>query len=224
MKKDLKNIKAIIFDMDGVIVDSEPLHDEARQITCEKYGIKCPPRDPDWSNFKGKPVSEIFKYIVKEYNENDNLSIEELTDYKTKLFLKIASEKLQLIPGVMEFIKKCRGKYEKIALTTSARIEIKKMVFNKFDLDNYFDAVVTREEIKNGKPHPEPFLKTVSKINIPAENCLVIEDSDNGIISAKKAGCVTAGITTYFDKKKLKGAGADYVVDSFEELDKLINS
>ena len=222
MDKDLKNIKAIIFDMDGVIVDSEPLHDEARRITCEKYRIKCPPRETGHNNFRGKPVSEIFKYIVREYNKNDDISVDELADYKTKIFLEIASEKLQPIPGVLEFIKKCRDKYNKLALTTSAREEVKKLVFEKFDLSDYFDAIVTREEIKNGKPHPEPFLKTVSKIGVPAEDCLVIEDSYNGIISASKAGCVTMGITTYFNKEKLKDAGADYVVDSFIELSKLL--
>lgn len=132
--------------------------------------------------------------------------------------MKIASKKLQPILGVLDFIKKCRGRYKKLALTTSARLEVKELVFNKFNLNNYFDAIVTREKVENGKPHPEPFLKTVDKIGIPAENCLVIEDSDNGIVSAKKAGCVTVGITTYFDKKKLKSVGADYIVDSFAEL------
>jgi len=96
------------------------------------------------------------------------------------------------------------------------------MIFNKFNLSDYFDVIVTKEEIKNGKPHPEPFLKTASKIEILPENCLVIEDSDNGIIAAKKAGCLVIGITTSLSREKLQEVGADHVVDSFDELEKIL--
>jgi beta-phosphoglucomutase-like phosphatase (HAD superfamily) len=78
--------------------------------------------------------------------------------------------------------------------------------------------VITGDDIQHGKPHPEPYIKTIRALQLPAERCVVIEDSVYGIIAAKEAGCRVVGITTSFSEEKLLNAGADMVVNSFSSL------
>ncbi len=212
-------ISTLIFDMDGVIVDTEPIHVEAELLTCNNFGIEAPLSE--WENFKGRTAKDIFTYLRDNFG-NKEIDVNKLIDYKLKIYYQIAKEKARLIDGAFGFIKKAAEKYE-LALTTSSLKVLQELMFQKFSLDKFFNIIETGDEIINGKPDPEPYLKTVAKLKIPAETCLVIEDSDNGIISGKKAGCKVAGITTSFERKKLEKAGADYVVDSFQELANILN-
>jgi beta-phosphoglucomutase-like phosphatase (HAD superfamily) len=84
-------------------------------------------------------------------------------------------------------------------------------------------VLITGKDVVNGKPHPEPYLKAAERLGLLPQVCMVIEDSDNGIKSAKAAGCLAVGITTSFAKERLMQAGADYVVDSFSELASLLS-
>ena len=99
---------------------------------------------------------------------------------------------------------------------------MQELAFSQFGLSNYFDVVVTGNDITHGKPHPEPYLKTAEKIGYSPLQCLVIEDSTNGIRSAKAAGCRAVGIATSFSSDTLLAAGADVVVQSFAELGKIL--
>lgn len=218
----LKNIDAIIFDMDGVIVDSEPLHFELEQAACRDHGIQVPLSEWD-GRWHGTKVSYFFKYIINTYG-NGVFSVSDLLVYKNKMYLEIAPKKLKPIPGALEYIKKVKEREKKLALTTSSEKELQEMVFGKFNLHPYFNVIVTGDEIEKGKPDPEPYLKTVEKLGIPASQCLVIEDAVNGILSAKAAGCVTVGITTSFPAKSLHEAGADYVINTFYELSDIWNN
>lgn len=220
MKPTLKNIKAIIFDMDGVIVDSEPLHMESEKITLSDFQIEAP--HSEWDHFKGKTDRDMFGYIVNNFTDG-TVSVTELMAHRVKIYLQIAPKRLRMIPGALSFVKKIKQSDKKLALTTSSLKEPQGMAFDKFRLYPYFDIIVTGDEITKGKPDPEPYLKTVKKLGVPAKHCLVIEDSTNGIISAKAAGCIAVGITTSFPKERLQQAGADYVVDSFKELSYLFS-
>jgi len=218
----MKIPKAIIFDLDGVIIDSEPVHEEAERIICKKYNIKTPRFN--WKkNFKGKTAVDIFEYIIANFG-SDDISIPEIVADYRKIFLALAKEKIQPIPGALQFIKGAKPHVNKIGLTTSNDKEAQQMAFDKFQLHDYFDAIITSNDISQGKPHPEPYIKTAAKLQILPQNCLVIEDSDNGIISARNAGCITVGLTTTFPREKLLEVGADYIVDSFEELSATLRS
>ncbi len=103
-------------------------------------------------------------------------------------------------------------------MTTSSNKAVQKKVFEMFDLQPYFDVVITGDEIQNSKPHPEPYLKTIGSLNFAAHTCVVIEDSVSGIIAAKEAGCQVVGITTSFSREKLLDAGANIIVDNFSSL------
>lgn len=216
----LKTIDAIIFDMDGVLVDSEPVHIETEKITCRAYGIKVP--ESAWEGFKGTTDQDMFDYIVKNFTDG-KVSIDELVAHRAKTYLRVTPEKIQtMIPGALEFLKQVKEQRLKIALTTSSINEVQESIFDKFNLHAYFNVIVTADEIIKGKPDPEPYLKTVQKLQLPAGHCLVIEDSTNGILSAKAAGCIAAGITNSFSKERLCEAGADYVVNTFKELSHLL--
>ena len=214
-KEDMNDIHAIIFDMDGVIADSEHLHFEAEKAVLTQHGIEAP--WSEWYKFTGKPDQVIFQYLVDNFSDG-TYSVEYLLEEKYRIFPKILSEKLQPIPGSLDFIHWCREHFSKLALTTSSVKKIQQIIFDRFDLNMYFDIVVTEELIQHGKPHPEPYLKTVSALQLPARNCLVVEDSINGIKSAKEAGCPVAGITTSFSQEELQEAGADLVFDQFSSL------
>ena len=143
---------------------------------------------------------------------------EALIQAKYDIFLHILEEKVQPIPGVMEFLEWAKPRYEKLAVTTSSLRQIQETVFRALKLAPYFDVVVTGDCIQHSKPHPEPYLKTLDALGLKAEECLVVEDSLNGVKSAKGAGCNVAGITTSFSKAQLLECGADIIFDQYSEL------
>ena len=106
----------------------------------------------------------------------------------------------------------------KLGLTTSASRSTQELTFETFGFAPYFDAIVTGEDITKGKPDPEPYLTTARKLGIDAKDCIVIEDSINGVRSGHAAGCVVIAMTTTFPREALLEAGADHVIDSFSEL------
>ena len=206
--------------MDGVIVDSDRLHIQAERTSCDFFGINAPLSI--WDEFRGTNAKTFWTHLVNNYSPN-KIDLKKLTDYNYKIYLKLAEEKLELIAGSLDFIKLVREKYNKLAVATSGAKVSQEMVFNKFGLHDYFDFVLTGDQVEHGKPHPEPYSRTVEMLSLEPHECIVIEDSDNGIISAKAAGCVAIGITTTFDKNKLIEAGADHVVNEFKELYDLMN-
>lgn len=209
-----EHMQALIFDMDGVLIDSEPLQVEAERWVCKKYGLDVPLGE--WRHFKGKTNKDIFQYIADRYAVG-SIPVAELIAAKQAYYLGTAPERMELIPGAREFLRAARKKVPKIGLVTSSGREVQRAVFDKFDLHEYFDTVTTGDEITNGKPHPEPYIATLRKLAVSPSGTFVIEDSDNGIASAKAAGCAVVGITTSFPEGILREAGADFVIGSYDE-------
>lgn len=217
---DVSKIKAIIFDMDGVIVDSEPIHEKAEVQVCREFGMEVSKKE--WDGFRGKKLEDIFSYANKKYGTG-NEPIEKMIERKIEVYLAQALKEMQLVPGVLEFLEKLEAEQKyRYALTTSGRKVQQDKILSKFGLENFFEIMVTADDVSNGKPHPEPYLITVEKLGELPENCLVIEDSDNGIISAKAAGCMACGIVGTFSQNKLESAGADMVVPNFYKLKEVL--
>lgn len=217
---DIKKIKAIIFDMDGVLVDSEPIQAKAIMEVCREFGMEVSESECD--DFRGRKMEDIFFYAGKKYGI-ENVPIGEMVKRKIEFYLEFALQDVKLVAGVREFLDKLKKtqKY-RFALTTSGRKIQQDQILAKYQLENFFETMVTSDDVKNGKPHPEPYILTVEKLNEEPGVCLVIEDSDNGIISAKAAGCQTCGITTTFPEDRLKPAGAEIIVSDFYELAKIL--
>ncbi len=212
--------QAVIFDMDGVIIDSEPLHIQVEQETCQHFHLAAP--ESLWDGrFQGRTDLVLFEYIVANFGDG-SITTEQLLAYKRDAYIQTALQQVQLFSGLLPFLITARSKFSKVALTTSTVAALQQKIFEKFDLGKFFDVIVTGDQITYGKPDPEPYLLTVQKLQVPAAQCIVLEDALNGIISAKKAGCATVGITNSFSWKKLQEAGADFVVENYEQILEII--
>jgi HAD superfamily hydrolase (TIGR01509 family) len=207
-------MKSFIFDLDGVVIDSEALHRETEQAACNYYGLAVPVAE--WANFSGKKYPDIFSYLIENY-ATQPVEVTDLIALKQRFYLELAAEKLKLIHGAREFLEHVRGAVSRVGLATSSGPLTQRFAFAKFGLHHYFDAVSTGDEVKHGKPHPEIYHLTMERLGAIPEHTYVIEDSDNGIKAAKAAGATVIGLTTSFSEDRLYSAGADHVFHSFED-------
>ncbi|WP_435578488.1 HAD family hydrolase [Gilvibacter sp.] len=212
----MKNAKAVLFDMDGVIIDSEPLHHEAYFKMFEKVGIEV--SDELYESFTGRSTKEISDELVAQFNTAE--SAEELTRLKRMYFYELFdySPNLQLIDGVRDAMIRFHEARLKLVVASSASMENIKRVFNRFELDQYFVGKISGADLPKSKPHPEIFQKAAQMAGHKPEDCFVIEDATNGIKAAK-----AAGIYCYaFNSTHSTGQDyrlADRVITSFSEID-----
>ncbi len=214
----------LLLDMDGVIVDSEPIHARAGAIALQRCQISLD-LAPLALQFKGRTDQDMFEYLVEHLTATPpaerSLLVQRLIEEKAKAFGELLGE-VSLVPGVLEFLELSRRRFFALALTTSATRRDQEQIFQRFNLHRWFDAVVAAEDIQRAKPDPEPYLKTAAKVGLDPKLCWVVEDSLHGIRAAKGAGCWAVGLTTAFTAEELHQAGADAVVDSFAELAELL--
>ncbi|MDB5049017.1 MAG: hypothetical protein JWO30_2088 [Fibrobacteres bacterium] len=214
----MKAFRALIFDLDGVIIDTEPKHKEAKRQAFARYGLAVP--EHLYADFRGRSDQDMARHVVREFGPA-GLSWAEVLELKHRIFSSL-EDTIEPVAGALEFIRAARGRFEKLAVATSATERNQRYAFDRFALSPFFDAVVNAGDITHAKPHPEAYATAVAKLGLPAAACLVIEDSKNGIVSAKGAGCKVAAITTSFTHTELMDAEADYLVNGFAELARLL--
>ena len=207
-------LKAVLFDLDGVIIDSEPLHVKALQVACAHYGFKLLPEDI--VRFKGLTEARVARHFIDAQTKTPP-TCEDFIAYKSAIYTRLVADELTIFDGVLDFMNLCRAQSWRIGLTTSALPENAASVLRKFHLARYFDVMVTGGDVEHGKPHPEPYLKTAQRLGVSPQDCLVIEDSLNGVRSGKSAGCRVLALTTSFTRHELEHVEADLIVDSFAE-------
>lgn len=206
--------RALIFDLDGVIVDTEPLHLRAKLLAFERHGIRVP--DGFFDEFTGRSDRDVAEHAVARHGDG-RASAAEVVAAKHAIFAGLRAE-MTAVPGALAFLAAVRPKYGQLALTTSATRENQRFAFARFALAPFFDVVVTAEDIARTKPDPEPYRVTVERLERAPGECLVIEDSLNGVLSAKAAGCAVAALTTSFPEAALAAAKPDWIVGSFDAL------
>lgn len=205
-------IKAVIFDMNGVISNDEKLHKKAYQQVLSKYDVDL--NDEKYEEqFMGSPNMQNFKKIVDEYNMS--VSPQQLNDEKSELYMELAQQELEPVKGVIEAVEKFSKKYI-LGLVSSSYAKEVEMVLNKFAIKKYFSALVTADDVSKGKPDPEPYLLVAEKLNIKPENCVVFEDSLNGIKAAKTAGMKVISLSTTYSWEDLSNSSADMIIDNFD--------
>ena len=210
----LARLEAVALDMDGVLIDSEPLHEESLDILFHELGISVPMSVIN--GFKGKTETEVFLDVIGRFGLEE-IDPFDLIRRKHDIFGNLI-HKLRLVPGVVDFVAFARRSGWTVALTTSAQKASQTRAFDRFRLGGLFAVIVTAEDVSLSKPDPQPYTITAERLKVDPEKCLVVEDSVNGVLSAARAGCTVAGITTTFPAEALSGAGAHLVVESFEEL------
>ncbi|MBU1120738.1 HAD family phosphatase [Candidatus Micrarchaeota archaeon] len=180
----------MIFDMDGVISDSEEMHLKAEEIVLKEIGIEL--SFDEMKDYAGVVVKDFFKEMLEKYKVK-GVTPEELLEKKDEFFFPMLEE-VKPIKGSIELLKELKGKGMKTALATSSRKKVADFILKKFNLEKEFNAVVNGEDVIHSKPHPEPFLLAAKKMKVNPEECLVIEDSEKGVIGAKKAGMKCIGL------------------------------
>jgi beta-phosphoglucomutase len=210
----MQQIQAIIFDLDGVIIDSEALHNAAVAAAVAQHGVTVP--DALFDEFMGTPDEVLLDHINRHYLAGRSAVTTLLAD-KQAAYLQVADQ-VQAIPGAVDFIQRTRPYFQAFALATSSLRHNQALAFDRFDLHRFFDVVVTAEDVTRTKPAPEPYQRAVARLGFPAAACVVIEDSVNGIRAGKGAGCPVIGLTTTYPAVHLAAAGADLVCASFDAI------
>lgn len=214
----MTEFKYFLFDMDGVVIDSEKLHLKAMDQSLVKHNIAYDRSILD--DFVGRSDESFFQYI----NDNFDSSIEIEVLIKDKnIFFEVLLKELEYVEGFTDFIQLTKqNNIQSGLVTSSSRFSIAK-IDEVLNMTPYFDVIVSEEDTDKHKPMPDPFILGLTRLNADNSKTLVIEDSVNGIISGKAAGCVVAGLTTSFNAQILLDAGADIIADSFSELQRKIN-
>jgi len=197
--------------MDGVLVDSEPLHKRAKEMAFREFGIEFPALTYD--QYKGRPDATMFQEVLAGKSVDE---IAEVLHRKHQWFEKIEHE-LQAIPGAADFVRWASTHY-RLAVATSATPRNRAAALAILGIGGCFEAIVDTARFQRPKPDPEIFLVAMRDLGVRAADCWIIEDSLAGIQAAKAAGSFTVGITTTFDAKSLTAAGADLIVESFTQL------
>ena len=201
--------------MDGVLVDSEPLHEKAQDIVCRQFGLDVP--ETVTPTFKGWTEDRVYEYIAEHFGTGST-TVENLVKAKHAAFASLSDE-LQLIPGALNLVQLLHELDRPLGLVTSATKADQERAFTKFGLTAYFSSVTTIEDVRLPKPDPQPYLIAAARLGMPAEKCIVIEDSKYGILSALRAGCHVLGLTTTFPHQTLQDIGAHAVFQSIAEIE-----
>lgn len=213
--------QAVIFDMDGVLVDTEPIWQEVEMLAFRKAGILL--NHDLVQETLGLSTDDSIEYWYKKF-PHASLPKRELKQIGLDMVREIMSNKVELKPGVMRALDICKRHKLKIALASSTPIDIIGLVLNKCKIKGFFDVIHSAETEKFAKPHPAVYITTVEKLKMSPLDCIAIEDTVTGIIAAKAARlkCIAIPDKTLIDDRRL--GIADLVLSSMKEFnDNVLN-
>ncbi|MBD3202686.1 HAD-IA family hydrolase [Candidatus Woesearchaeota archaeon] len=210
-----KEIDVVIFDMDGTLIDSIPLHKKTYEEIFEEMDI--PFTLDKFEEINGRDIRKSFEYIKENYGGEFDVS--KAYEKKKKANIEI-SENADLFPQTKEILEKLKKSGYRLILATSATQKEAQNVIKRFELGGIFECATTADDIKKSKPHPSVFEECIDALNLDNKKSLVIEDSPRGIEAAKRAGMKVAAVATTHNKEQLREA--DYILDSIKEIEKLL--
>ncbi|HRH47225.1 MAG TPA: HAD family phosphatase [Panacibacter sp.] len=205
---------AIIFDLDGTLIDNNAYHIEAWKVFFKKIGR--PWSDEEYkTQFNGKVNRDIFNYIFNR--QLPAAELQEYTNEKEALYRELYAPDIVAIPGLLNFLNAMQDANIRMAIATSGiKVNIKFM-FDHLPVQRYFEKVVDSDYVIKGKPDPEIFLTAASFVGAEPQYCIAFEDSVAGVRSAKAAGMKVAALTTTHTKEDLREA--DLVIKDYTEVD-----
>ncbi|MDP5272837.1 HAD family hydrolase [Chengkuizengella axinellae] len=206
-------MEAVIFDMDGVIIDSHTVTYQLLSDTANQYGCNLTPdKIKGWGSLSAR---QFWKRIKDEYHLEQSLS-ELIESYDVEKEIQYY-EHIGLIPGFKEVLEQLNKSNIKTAIATSANKRRMNAVVDIFELRTLFDAFVCDDEVINSKPDPSIFIRVAQKLKVAPEKCLVVEDSENGKIAAQKAGMKCLGFKGLPHVNE-NMEGSDLMIRDFKEL------
>jgi HAD superfamily hydrolase (TIGR01549 family) len=206
--------KVIIFDMDGVLIDSEPAYLEMNKSLFTELGIEM--NSGEYEKFVGMDSYKMWSLIKSKYNLSQSTDELRLTEKNLMKDVLNSPAVSQTINGIPELLQLFREKKYLMSLASSSSAENIQLIVSKLNLSEYFDFIVSGEEVKNGKPAPDIFLKVSQELNVPLHYCFVIEDSSNGVKAAMSAGMHCIGFKNNGSNNQ-DISNADLILDSFSE-------
>ncbi|HEX8427095.1 HAD-IA family hydrolase [Hymenobacter sp.] len=209
-------IRTVIFDMDGVLVDTEPLHHDAFFRHFTELGVTVSPEE--YGTFLGASTRNVYQQVKERFKLPQDL--DELMDRKRELFAKAFNEskELDLIPGARQLVEDLHEHGVPLVVASSASRGTIDRVFTRFALYPFFAHIVSGEDFTKSKPDPAIFLRAAELTSTPPTECLVVEDAANGVAAAKAAGMYCIG----YSSEHSQGQDlhhADRVVSNLAELD-----
>jgi HAD superfamily hydrolase (TIGR01509 family) len=211
-----KHMQAVVFDMDGVLCESEPFIAEAAcRMFAETYGVRVVPED--FRPFVGTGEDRFLSGVAEKFGVALTLPRDKHRTYD--IYLEIIRGRLQPVRGAKEFIATCRQHGLKLAVATSA--DRVKMNGNLREIGlppEIFEACVTGDDIQRKKPDPQIFQVAAGRLGVRPQECLVVEDAVSGVQAAKAAGMLCLALTTSFDAATLSAVGADQTAACFNEV------
>lgn len=216
IKNFLENKKAILFDLDGTLVDSMWMWKAIDIEFLGAYGYECP--DDIQRAIEGMSFSETAVYFKERFDLP--LSLDEIKAIWVKMSIDKYRHEVPLKPGVLEFLKYCKGNGIRTGIGTSNGSEIVDAVLTSLKVKEYFDVVVTACEVAHGKPEPDIYLEVAKRLGVKPEDCLVFEDIPAGIMAGKAAGMPVIAVEDDFSEELMdeKRALADAVIADYREL------
>lgn len=210
-------LKAVIFDMDGVMIDSEPVHQEANKRVMKELGLSF--EESYYAQFVGSTTDHMWDKMIQDFSLSQ--TPEQLMEMSSRHVAEINGEDgYPEIPGVSQLIRKLSGENLKLAVASSSGKKRIQYILDCMKLQSEFDGIVSGIEAKNPKPAPDTFLKAAELLQVQPSECLVIEDSWNGMKAAKAAGMVCLGYEnpeSVMDRQNMEYA--DYIAQGFEDID-----
>jgi HAD superfamily hydrolase (TIGR01509 family) len=209
-------VQAVVFDMDGVLIDSEPFWREAEIETFGRCGLRL--TDADCVRTTGMRIQDVARYWFERspWNGPDPDAVAE--DILLGVIRRVG-ERGSAMPGVGPVIARCRTRGLRLALATSSAVRLIDAVLVRLDLRNSFEVICSAENGMRGKPHPDVYLCAAAKLGLPPGACLAVEDSIAGVEAAKAAGmtCIAVPLPELRDDPRYRAA--DVVIESLLELD-----
>lgn len=211
--------EALIFDMDGILINSEPLHERAKREALLEVGIMVP--ESLFASYTGCSDKAMIYEVAAGHGLNEQRSAE-ILDRKHRIYESL-EHTLCPVSGAIEFVHWAKSRY-RLALATSATSRNRETTLKSLQIESMFEVAVDSASFSQPKPSPEVFQIALERLGLAPTACLVIEDAVNGIVAARAAGCFSAGLTTSFSEASLREAGADIVVGSYSELKTLLTA
>ncbi len=202
---------AFIFDMDGVIVDSNPTHKIALKQFCEKHGYHLSETDLR-EKIYGRTNRD---WLLNLFGKLDDETIRRYADEKEALFRELYTT-IEPLAGLVEFLKKMDGVGIRRAIATSAPRANVDFTLEKTATGQYFDVILDDSFVTEGKPNPQIYLKSAQALGFDPARCIVFEDSLSGVLAGKRAGCKVVGLTTTHTTEEL--SETDLTIPDFKDV------
>lgn len=209
-------MKAIIFDMDGLMIDSERLYRQAQQDIAGQFNQVM--TEETRMKMMGRKPIESLRLFVKELNIP--MDPAELLEIRNNVMREKLKNELVPMPGLTHIIDTFHGKL-KLAICTGAQAEFLDIVVDKLKIRDKFSVLQNSDDIEKGKPDPEMYLKTCKRLDLNPGECIVLEDSLNGVLAGKGAGCYVIAVPSEYTKSQ-NFAAADFIADSLFDAAKHI--